>query len=417
MHPGDRVRLRLAREELECTLLESFEPSILLVKLDSGYNIGIPKEHVLGSEIVRSAKAEIKPHILPSKKGLPTIGLVVTGGTIASRMDARRGGVSPLSTLEDFARFYPKLFEMTNVKIEVPFMKFSENMVPDDWISLANSVKNLLDDPTISGIVVTHGTDTLHYTAAALSFFLRNLNKPVVLTYSQRSIDRGSSDAELNLACAARFALSDCAEVVLVGHADLNDDFCYALRGTKVRKLHSSRRDAFKPVNCEPLARVFSEHIEFLSPFKARHSEKTTIDAVFNDKVAFLNYYPGQSADIIDYYRMHGYKGIVIGVLGLGNLPAGDVPYSWVPALKKAIREGIVVCGAAQTIHGRLNPFVYSTGRELEKIGVVFLEDMLAETAFVKLGWILGHRGWKEKARERMLADIAGEFNPLLAAY
>lgn len=412
MNPGDYVKLRLAREELECTLLESYDTSIYLVKLKSGYNIGIPKENVLGFEVIKQYKEKKEKVEIIQKKGLPSIGLIVTGGTIASKLDARTGAVSALTEPSEFARFYPKLFEIADVKIASPFMKLSENMMPEDWVVLAGEVKKMLDDKNIEGIIITHGTDTLHYTSAALSFFLKNLNKPVVLTYSQRSIDRASSDAELNLECAARFALSDCTEVVIVGHADMNDDYCYALRGTKARKLHSSRRDAFKPVNCGPLAKVWSDKVEFLSQFKARHSGASEIDAAFNDKVALVKFYPGQSADIIDYYRMHGFKGIVIEMLGLGH-----VSQSWVPALKKAIREGMVVCGACQTIYGRLNPNVYSTGRELENAGIIFLEDMLAETAFVKLGWILGHRGWMsvEKAREKMLENVAGELNEVLS--
>ncbi len=416
MNPGDLVRLRLAREEVECTILESHEPSIVLVKLASGYNIGIPKEHIFGSHVLRKSKKPLRIEAPPQNKSLPSIGLVATGGTIASKLDPKTGAVSALTDVREFAQFYPELFKIANVKkINVPFMKLSENMTSDDWIILADNVKKLVDDPDILGVIVTHGTDTLHYTSAALSFFLRNLTKPIVLTYAQRSIDRASSDADLNLRCAARFALSDCAEVVIVGHADLNDNFCYALRGTKVRKMHTSRRDAFKPINCEPLAKVWSDKVEFLSVFKARHTGKTELDACFNDKIALVKFYPGQSTDIVDYYRMHGYKGIVIEMAGLGHVSVGG-EFSWVPAIKKAIREGMIVCGAAQTIYGRLEPKIYSTGRELDKTGVIFLEDMLAETAFVKLGWILGHRGWKEHAREKMLENVAGEFNPLLAS-
>lgn len=411
MNAGDIVKLRLAREEVEGTLLESYEPSIVLIKLKSGYNIGIPKDHIFGEEIVKKYESrEIKKKLEP-KKGLPSIGLVMTGGTISSKLDSRTGGAFPLSDVGEFAKIYPKLFEMVNVKISAPFMKLSENMSSEDWISLATAVKGLLDDKDIEGVIVTHGTDTLHYTSSALSFFLKNLNKPVVLTYSQRSSDRASSDADLNLRCAARMALSECAEVMLVGHADINDDFCYALRGTKTRKMHTSRRDAFKPINTSPIAKVWPDTVEFISQFKARHDGKSELDAVFNDKVALVTFYPGQSADVIDYYRMHGYKGLVINLLGLGHVSnSGD----WIPALKKAIREGMIVCGAAQTVYGSLNPMVYSTGRELEKTGIIFLKDMLAETAFVKLGWVLGHRGWQGKARDKMLENMAGEFNELL---
>ncbi len=414
MNPGDLVKLRLAREEVEGTLLESYEPSVVLIKLKSGYNIGIPKDHIFGEEVIRVHESKKVKSEIVQKKGLPSIGLVMTGGTIASKLDPTTGGAYGLTNVNEFARFYPKFFEMVNVKhIEVPFMKSSENMAHEDWIVLAETVKKLLDDSEVKGVILTHGTDTLHYTAAALSFFLRDLNKPVVLTYSQRSSDRASSDADLNLRCAAQMALSECAEIILVGHADINDDFCYALRGTKARKMHTSRRDAFKPINTGPIAKVWPDKVEFLSQFKARHNGKAELDAVFNDKIALITFYPGQSPDILDYYRMHGYKGLVIGMTGLGHVATSDAG-GWVPALKKAIREGLVICGAAQTIYGRLNPLVYSIGRELEKTGVIFLEDMLAETAFVKLGWVLGHRGWKTNVKEKMLHNFAGEFNPLL---
>jgi len=415
MKPGDFVKLRLSDRELEGTLLESYDSSVLLVKLSSGYNIGIPKDHVFDSVVLKPYEPAKVAKAPISKKDLPAIALIATGGTIASKLDPKTGAAYGLTDVDEFARFYPDLFNMVSVAaIDVPFMKSSENMLPSDWIILAECVKKHLDNPAIKGIILTHGTDTLHYTSAALSFFLSNVNKPVVLTYSQRSIDRASSDASLNLKCAARMALSECAQVMLVGHASINDDFCYAFHGTKVRKMHTSRRDAFKAINTGPIAKVWPDKVEFVSHFKARHSNKAELDAVFNDKVALLTFYPGQSQDIIDYYRMHGYKGLVISMTGLGHVAAGSVEHSWVPALKKAVKEGMVICGAAQTLYGRLDPLVYSIGRELEKTGIVFLEDMLPETAFVKLGWVLGHRGWKTAIKEKMLHNFAGELNPIL---
>ena len=415
MKPGDFVRLRLAREEIEGTILESYDSSVILIKLKSGYNIGIPKEHVLGHEIIKKyeEKKERKA-ILRELKGLSSIGLIVTGGTIASKLDPATGGVKALTSMDEFSRFYPGLFKKVNVKrIEIPFLKLSGNMDSDDWIKLASSVKEMLDDGDTKGIIVTHGTDTLHYTSSALSFFLKNLNKPVVLTFAQRSIDRASSDAELNLECSAQFALSDCAEVVIVGHANKDDDFCYALRGTKVRKMHTSRRDTFKAINCEPVAKIFPNKVEFLSQFKARQSYiAPELDNVFNDKVALVKFYPGQDAEILNYYFKEGYKGVIIEVLGLGQ-----VSESWISTIKKLVKQGFVICAASQTIYGSLNPNVYSTGRELEKAGVIYLKDMLSETAFVKLGWVLGHRAWREagKVKEKMLENVAGEFNELLS--
>lgn len=415
--PGDMVRLRLAQEEIEGTVLESSELDIVLLKLASGYNIGIPKEHILAGRVLRRyEEKEKKAFELPRQEGKGTIGIVMTGGTIAAKLDSKRGGVSWLTDVAEFARFYPEVFEIANVKkIEVPFMMASEAMTSEHWVKIAESVKQMLDDPEIQGVIVTHGTDTLHYTAAALSFFLQDLTKPVVLTYSQRSIDRASSDAHLNLACATRMALSDAAEVMLVGHISLNDDYCHALCGTKVRKMHSSRRDAFQPINTEPIAKVWSDKVEFTGAYQKRNEGTTEMDSAYSDKVALVKFYPGQDPAILDYYALK-YKGIVIEAAGLGHLPPSEASHNWIPKLKKHIRDGFVVCAAAQTLYGRLDPWVYSNGRELVDAGVIFLEDMLPETALVKLGFVLGHFGWKAKVKEKMLENVAGETNERLTA-
>lgn len=406
---GERVRIRLTQEEIDGVLLESPEPGIILLKLDSGYNVGIRKENILGSRILPIREKGTVLNEIKQDMKLPCIGMIVTGGTIASKVSQSTGGVRPVTDANEFLSFYPGLMKLVRIKkIEIPFKVFSENMDSSHWVKMAEAAEKMLNDDEIKGIIISHGTDTLHYTAAALSFFLRNLNKPVVLTYSQRSIDRASSDADLNLRCAARMALSDCAEVVLVGHATTNDDYCYALRGTKVKKLHSSRRDAFKPVNCGPIARVYPDRVEFISSYKKRHDRRCEIDAEFSDKVALVKYYPGQSPSILDYYSLK-YKGIIIEGTGLGH-----VGESWIPALKKHIKAGLVVCVAGQTVNGRLDGYVYSTGRELMDAGVIYLEDMLAETAFVKLGWVLAHYGWKKNVKEKMLENFAGELNERL---
>ena len=416
-NPGDKVRLRLAMGERDGVVLESPDSSVVLLKLESGYNIGIPKENILGGKVLRRFKSEEKKEErVEEKKGLKNIGLVVTGGTIASKLDPRTGGVKHLVDLDEFRRFYPEMFEIVNVKeISVPFMIGSESMDSGHWIRIAEEVEKMLGDREIDGVIVTHGTDFLGYTGAALSFFLRSLGKPVVLTYSQRSIDRASSDANLNLQCAARMAVSDCAEVMIVGHASINDDYCYAMPGTKTRKLHSSRRDAFKVVNGEEIAKIFADgKIDFLREYRVRDNKrKVDLDKNFNSKVGLVKFYPGQDPGILDYYALK-YKGIVVEASGLGHLPVSESEGSWLPKLKKHIREGFVVCAAAQTIYGRLNPRVYSNGRELLDAGVIFLEDMLAETALVKLGFLLGHFGWKKRIRELMLTNMAGELNKSL---
>jgi glutamyl-tRNA(Gln) amidotransferase subunit D len=413
-NPGDQVRLRLALKEIEGRVLETSDKSILLLKLNSGYNIGIPKENILAGRVLKKYKEEDAREEVRQDKKLPAIGLIITGGTIASKASQATGGVKPITDVNEFLSFYPELMKIVNVKkIDVPFKIFSENMSSEHWIKIAEAIKPMLDDPEIKGVIVSHGTDTLHYTSAALSFFLKNLNKPVVLTYSQRSIDRASSDASLNLQCAARMAISDCAEVMLVGHANSEDEYCYALRGTKVKKLHSSRRDAFKPINTVSIAKVFPDKIEFLSKYKARNNGKVELDVGFSDKTALIKFYPGQSPDILDFYALK-YKGIVIEGTGLGHVAGSDSLNSWIPALKKHIKNGLVVCMTAQTVFGRVDPYVYSTALELLDAGVIFLEDMLSETALVKLGFVLGHYGWKANAREKMLENLAGELNDRL---
>ena len=412
---GDYVKIRLALEEVEGRILENSDSSIYLLKLNNGYNVGISKENVLAGRVLKKFKEEENEKIkLEKKEGLPSIGMIVTGGTIASKVDPKTGGVKPLMCISDFNKYYPEMFKIVNVaKLEIPFMILSENMNSLHWKKIAEIAEKMLNDTSISGVIITHGTDTLHYTSSALSFFLRNLNKPVVLTYSQRSIDRGSSDANLNLQCAVRMAISDCAEVVIVGHATTNDDFCYAYRGTKVKKLHTSRRDAFKSVNDKPLAKIWSDKVEFSSERRPRNNDKVELDIGYNDKVALIKYYPGQEPDILDYYALK-YKGIVIEGTGLGHVATSEAVNSWNPKLKKYIREGLIVCMTSQCVNGRVDGLVYSPGRELIDAGVIYLEDMLPETALIKLGWVLGHYGWKSHLKMKMLENFAGELNERL---
>lgn len=417
LNSGDRIKVVLFKEEHEGILLESpvDEKGILLLKLDSGYNIGFNRKDILDLVLLEKSKPGQKPEKIRPNPVKPNIAMIITGGTIASRLDPKTGGADPLETPENLFKFYPTLFEKVNVvKVDVPFMKASEDMDFRDWQKIAKSAFDFMNDESIKGIIITHGTDTLHYTSAALSFFLREINKPVVLTYAQRSIDRASSDANLNLQCSALVAISDIAEVMIVGHGSSNDDFCYAMPGAKVRKLHSSKRDAFKAVNSTPFAKIYPDRIEKLSGYNIRKGRKPKLDKAFEEKVALVKIYPGQEPEILDYYLKNKYKGIVLEVFGLGHVPSGKARSNWLSKLKEVQEKGLIVCATAQTIFGRLDPLVYSNGRELFKTGIIFLEDMLSETAFVKLGWVLGHKEWaenKEIVMEKMLHNFSGELN------
>jgi len=419
IQPGDYVEVHLGKTIYEGTLLEApqDEKGVVLLKLNSGYNIGFNRKDVFDIKLLEKGEEKKEKIELKKDEKKPNIAMIITGGTIASRMDPKKGGVSPLTSPEDFFKFYPDIFNLVNVaRVEIPFTKWSEDMDFRDWQRLAKTTEKFLNDSNIKGVVITQGTDSLHYSSAALSFFLGKVNKPVVLTYSQRSSDRASSDAYLNLRCSALIAISDIAEVVLVGHASSDDDFCYAMPGTKVRKLHTSRRDAFKVVNSKPYAKIFTDRIEILREHRMRSSNKVKVDLKFSDKIALIKFYPGQNPDLLDYYLKNKYKGIVIEFMGLGQISTKG-KNSWIKKLKEVQRKGIIVCAAAQTIYGRINPLVYSAGRDLLKTGVIYLEDMLSETAFVKLGWVLGHESWaknKELVRQKMLENLHGELSERL---
>lgn len=426
--PGDYVEVSLMKNEYKGIFLQvsDEDKGIVLIKLDSGYNIGFNRKDILDIKLLKKS-VEVKDDVEVKKtRGKPNIAMIITGGTIASKYNPKTGGVDPLESPESLFKFYPELLEKVNVaKVEVPFMKASEDMDYKDWQKIARVAGKLLNDKEIKGLIITHGTDFLHYTSTALSFFLRDLNKPVVLTYSQRSIDRASSDANLNLQCSALVAISDIAEVMIVGHANSNDNFCYAMPGAKVRKMHTSKRDAFKVINTKPFAKVFAapkgvpgdNKIEFLKQHNSRKKTNVKVDVKFEEKVALVKVYPGQSPDILDYYKKKKYKGIVLEMSGLGHVPTKRARNSWIKKLIELQNSGIIICATAQTIYGRLDSFVYSNGRELLKTGIIYLEDMLSETAYVKLGWVLGHSEWakdKSLVKEKMLENFAGEIGDRL---
>ncbi|MGY4884592.1 MAG: Glu-tRNA(Gln) amidotransferase subunit GatD [Nanobdellota archaeon] len=416
--PGDLVEIHFGKIIYEGVLLESpeSEKGSILLKLGNGYNIGLNRKDIIKIEVLKKFDDKKEEFEIKKHSSKPNIAMIITGGTISSRYDSKTGGVHPLDSPESLFKFYPELFEKVNVlKVEIPFMKFSEEMNFKDLQKIAKTCEELLNDSNIQGVIVTHGTDFLHYTSAALSFMLGKLNKPVVLTYSQRSIDRASSDANLNLICSAFVAgISDIAEVVLVGHADSEDNFCYALPGTKVRKMHTSRRDAFKVINGKPLAKVFPDgKLEIFQEFNKRNNgKKIKIDNKIEENVALVKFYPGQSSDILDYYYKKNYKGIVLELSGIGNASP-----EFILKIKELSSKGMIFCGTSQCINGRVDGLVYSAGRKLIDAGVIYLEDMLSETALIKLGWVLGHSDLaksKEKIREKMLDNIAGEFNKRL---
>lgn len=416
---GDRVQIKSKGEIYTGIVSQESNSKNLLLRLDSGYSLGVKLGKGTNVKVLVKAQQKINSNIeVKQNSDLPKIAVISTGGTIASKVDYKTGAVSPISKPEELLALVPELMNIVNItKVSQPFAVFSEDMGAKEWQRLAKEVADELNKGN-SGVIVTHGTDTLHYTAAALSFMLRNLSKPVAVVGGQRSSDRGSFDGALNLICGAHFAKSDVAEVAVVMHGTMEDNFCLVNRGTKVKKLHSSRRDAFRPVNEIPLGRMWKDGtFEVLNKeYNKRSDGKVIADTKFEEKVTLIKFYPGADPDILKYFVRKGYKGIIIEATGLGQVATNPVAKnkSWLPAIKAAIKKKVFVGFSSQTIYGRVDPYVYSSARKLQEAGVVFLEDMLSETALVKLSWVLGHTKNLDEAKKFMLLNIAGEINSKL---
>ncbi len=410
---GDLVRIKREGEVYEGILMPRAggDRRHIVVKLASGYCIGIRlSPDVKVEKIGAGAKPAFKAPPLPEKKpGLPKVSIISTGGTIAARVEYRTGAVHPALSASDLYAVVPELADLAEVDAEILFSIFSENMTPAYWKSIAGSIYRHLERK-VDGVVVAHGTDTMAYTAAALSFALQNLPVPIILVGAQRSSDRPSSDAAVNLVGAVRAAArAPFAEVGLVMHDSTSDEAVIIHRGTKVRKCHTSRRDTFKSINAPPLAKVEADGrvVMLAADYRIRdRSRKPVLKPDFNGRVALVKFYPGFDSSIIDWYVEQGYCGIVLEGTGLGHV--GQYCFG---SVKRAIDEGLLVCMTSQCLWGRVNMKVYDTGRDLLALGVIPLEDMLPETALVKMMWAFGQTKDRDRAKEIMLTNIAGEIS------
>ena len=407
--PGDRVRVEKEGRIYEGILMprsELGDDRHLVLKLPNGYNIGVSIEGIKLTKLEEGRLSRPAPPSLQQDATKPRVAIIGTGGTIASRVDYRTGAVFPAFTPEEICASVPELLELANIEVVEACNVFSEHMTPELWVRIAQEVANQINKGA-KGVVVTHGTDTMGYTAAALSFMLRNLSRPVVLTGAQRSSDRPSSDAALNLVAATVTALSDIAEVCVVMHGSMSDDYFLIHRGVRVRKCHTSRRDTFLSINDLPLGKVRGMKVEMLRQDyrKTRPEGRVELDTQLDPNVALVKVYPGMKPDLIEtlIQKCHG---IVLEGTGLGH-----APQSLFPALRKAVDEGVILVMTSQCLWGRVNMRVYSTGRDLLQLGVIPAEDMLPEVAYVKLMWVLGKTRERSKVEELMLTNFVGEIS------
>jgi len=396
---GDRIEIKTAKATYEGIVIPRAEIGAddqhIILKLDSGYNVGIQVDKI--EKLTHLAEGHATEPELPdvsrkTKKGLPFISILSTGGTIASRVDYRTGAVNPALSADDLYTVVPELGDIANIRAEVLFSVFSENLRPDHWTKIAKETAKHLSE-----------------SEAALSFALQDLPRPVILTGSQRSSDRPSSDAALNLTGAVIAASKGpFAEVVVAMHRTIDDTSIALHPGTQVRKTHTSRRDAFKTINADILAEVKNREVHMLVAESAyRHRDENRqlrLQPKFDSKVALIKTTPGMATECIDTLIDNKFHGIVIEGTGLGHAPE-----SVFPPIERAHEAQIPVVMTSQCIWGRVQMRVYRTGVELVQRGVIPAEDMIPETAYVKLMWVLAQTQNPEEVRELMLQNIAGE--------
>ncbi len=383
----------------------------IVLKIATGYNVGIDISTIEDMKEVGFKKAnyQIPEQEFPYSKDKPNVKLFGTGGTIASRLDYRTGAVIPAFSPGELYGAVPELADICNLTTEKVFAVFSENMGPEQYKALAVAIGKEIENG-IDGIMIGHGTDTLGHTAAALTFMIQNSPVPIVLVGSQRSSDRPSSDAALNLIHSAYAAAhSDLAEVMVCMFGPTSDEYGFLHRGTRVRKMHSSYRSTFRTIGDVPLATVKWGEVK---PIKKdynprRKDKKVKILPYFEEKVSIVYYYPNMQPDIIDSLVENGYKGIIIAGTGLGhvNKPLYD-------AIERATKKGVHIYMTVQTLWGYTHMFVYDTGRDLMDKGVIPADNMLPEVAYIKLGWALGQTNDPEEVKKLMLTPINDETTP-----
>tara|TARA_B100000929_G_scaffold287108_1_gene273255 strand:- start:2214 stop:3503 length:1290 start_codon:yes stop_codon:yes gene_type:complete len=386
---------------------ETSEDSHIVLKLKSGYNIGIELSEIKDIEKISSPEqVTAEKNTKKTDATLPKILLLSTGGTIASKVDYRTGAVTPALTASDLNDAVPEIANIANIDAEVLFSEYSENLQPEHWIETAKKIESVANSD-YKGIIVAHGTDTMHYSSAFLSFALSGLKIPVVFVGSQRSSDRPSSDAALNLIAAARLITqTDAKGVYIVMHHNESDDTVACHLGTRVRKNHTSKRSAFETIGGDPAFLVLDQKIIKNSTNEFFKDQSFNPRLGIDTKVALVKYHPGYESKQIDALIDLGFKAIIFEGTGLGHV--GKTMYD---VIKKASSHGLFLGMTSQCIDGRVRMTVYESGRDLLELGIIPLENMIPEIALVKTMWALGNSEGNDGLKKLLLENIASEFS------
>lgn len=408
---GDIVEIAAKDSLYKGKIMPNSTKEVIFIKLNSGYNIGISNNEIKTIKVI--AKPKIKKEKLQKlahKKGLSTIAILHTGGTLASKVDYETGAVTSRFKPEELIGLFPEIKDIANIKSVFISNMFSDQMTFDDYIKIAKAVLKEANS-NVKGIIIGHGTDTMHYTAAALSFMFEHLTVPVILVGSQRSSDRGSSDATMNMICAIEFInKTNFHGVAICMHDSESDDNCVILPATKTRKMHTSRRDAFKAINDRPIAKInyHKRFIDLLKKIDNERPQKNILKQKLEKKVGIVRTYTNMNPNILRAFN--GYKGLVIEGTGLGHMPITNSKENKqiFESLKKLIKSGCIVAMTSQCIFGSVNMNVYSIGRDLLNIGVIPADDMTTETAYIKLSWLLANHK-KDDVKRLMRKNLRGE--------
>ena len=405
---GDLVKItsELTYSGILMPRYESGDESHIVLKLKSGYNIGIEFEKIEKLEKTGERESNNEnSQTIEKNEELPKILLLSTGGTIASKVDYRTGAVTPALSAAELYEAVPEIAKIANVDAEVLFSEYSENLQPEHWLEIAKKLDGIVDSDYV-GVIIAHGTDTMHYSSAFLSFALSGFKKPITLVGSQRSSDRPSSDAALNLISATKFLVNTKSKgVFVVMHQNESDDAVACHLGTRVRKNHTSKRSAFQTVGSEPAFVVYENKIleNMKNSFFSENEYNPRIN--LDTKVALIKYHPGFNPEIIESLIKLEYRGIIFEGTGLGHV--GRTMYD---SIKKAKENGIFLGMTSQCIDGRVSMTVYESGRDLLDMGIIPLENMIPEVALVKAMWVLGNSNSDDEIKNMMLENYSSEF-------
>lgn len=301
--------------------------------------------------------------------------LIGTGGTISSCDDGQ--GLSPGIRVDELTKFCPYIKELCDIDCVQPFFLDSTNIRPGHWLKLADTVRKHYND--YDGFVITHGTDTMGYTASGLSYLLQNSRKPIVLTGSQKPIDEPGSDAIRNLTDAFICACDDdCHDVMVAFFGDV-------IAGTRARKNYSRSYAAFGSINFPEIAKV--DNNEVIHYIRNDVAGEPVFYDYLNPNVGVLKFVPGLRNEILQSL-IEQYDGLVIESFGVGGLPEYSDYYS---QIKQASEQGKLIVMTTQVANEGSDLSVYKVGTQVKNnLKVLEAHDMTTESAFAKLMWILG---------------------------